>query len=100
LNARIGEWRPQIRELMAAMPAATEEGIAWAAVERLSLQAAHLLLPAFEAHNGRNGRLSIQTDPRLYRDAASILEQARRFHDLAPTMIVKIPATAAGIEAI
>ena len=59
------------------MPTATEDEIAWAAVEQLSVDAAALLLPAFEAHNGRNGRLSIQTDPRLYRDADAIVEQAR-----------------------
>jgi transaldolase len=81
-------------------PAATEDDIAWAAVEALSVDAAALLLPAFAAHHGRNGRLSIQTDPRLFRNAAAIVHQAARFDALAPNMIVKIPATRAGIEAI
>ena len=49
---------------------------------------------------GRNGRLSIQTDPRYYRDTEAILRQAARFNELADNMIVKIPATAAGIPAI
>jgi transaldolase len=59
-----------------------------------------LLLPAFEKYQGRNGRLSIQTDPHYYRSAAALVEQAQRFDALAPNMIVKIPATAAGIVAI
>ena len=50
--------------------------------------------------SGRNGRLSIQTDPRLFRNGQAILEQAIRFDALAPNMIVKIPATGAGIWAI
>jgi transaldolase len=54
----------------------------------------------FDAQGGKNGRLSIQTDPRLYRDAKSIVEQAEEFSRLAPNMIVKIPVTAAGIPAI
>src|SRR5205085_212606 len=54
----------------------------------------------FKEQRGRNGRLSIQTDPRLYRNTEAILEQAAHFSRLAPNMIVKIPATKAGIPAI
>jgi transaldolase len=100
LKTRAAEWRPRIADLVRSMPTATEDEIAWAAVERLSVDAAALLLPAFEAHRGRNGRLSIQTDPRLHRDASAIIAQAERFHRLAPNMVVKIPATRAGIDAI
>jgi transaldolase len=46
------------------------------------------------------GRLSIQTDPKLYRNAAAIVDQAMRFSGLAPNMIVKIPVTRAGVQAI
>ncbi|MGA8103738.1 MAG: transaldolase family protein, partial [Candidatus Acidiferrales bacterium] len=42
----------------------------------------------------------IQTDPRLFRDTQAILEQTVEFSQLAPNMIVKIPATSAGIPAI
>jgi transaldolase len=100
LKSRLAEWRPRIAALVEARPAATEDEIGWAAVEALSLDAAALLAPAFDAHQGRNGRLSIQTDPRLYRNAPAIVEQAIRFNALAPNMIVKIPATRAGIMAI
>ena len=71
LKARIDEWRPRIAAMIAGRPAATEDEIGWAAVERLSIDAAALLMPAFAAHRGRNGRLSIQTDPRLYREQRS-----------------------------
>lgn len=100
LKAHLAEWRPRIAALARERTTATEDEIAWAVVERLSMDAASLLIPAFHAHNGRNGRLSIQTDPRLYRDPARIVEQAKRFAALAPNMIVKIPVTRAGITAI
>ena len=54
----------------------------------------------FRAHHGKNGRLSIQTDPRFFRDTQAIFEQAVEFSKLAPNMIVKIPVTIAGIPAI
>jgi transaldolase len=100
IKSEIATWRPKIHGLASRMPFATEDEIAWASVEQLSTEAAALLRDVFDQHKGRNGRLSIQTDPRLFRDPQRILEQARRFAALAPNMIVKIPATGAGIQAI
>jgi transaldolase len=93
-------WRDRIRRLAAEMSKATEDQIGWRIVEEISIAGAKLLEPAFREHRGRNGRLSIQTDPRLYRDSQAILDQAILFSKLAPNMIVKIPATRAGIPAI
>ena len=100
IKSRLAEWQPRIVQIANDQPRATEEDIAWRAVAALSMDGAALLRPAFDAHQGRNGRLSIQTDPSLHRDPRAILEQARRFDALAPNMMVKIPATRAGIEAI
>src|SRR6202008_2684099 len=79
---------------------ATEDEIAWELVREVSVQSAALLKPIFDAHRGKNGRLSIQTDPRLFRDSQAIVKQAVEFSGLAPNMIVKIPVTQAGIPAI
>ncbi|WP_083528073.1 transaldolase family protein [Curtobacterium ammoniigenes] len=93
-------WLPRLRELAAEHPTATEAELGWKAVEELSVTAAAMLLPAFESSGGRNGRLSMQTDPRLHRDKNALVEQAERFSQLAPNIIVKIPATKTGIAAI
>lgn len=100
LQKEMAQWRPQIEALIQEMPGASEDEIAWRLVELMSVNGARLLEPVFEAHKGRNGRLSIQTDPRLYRDSAAIVAQTLHFSALAPNMIVKIPVTAAGIPAI
>lgn len=93
-------WKDRIPQLCNEMPRATEEQIAWKVVEELSQKAAALLMPAFERERGKFGRLSIQTNPKFYRNAEAIVEQAVHFSQLAPNIIVKIPVTAAGIEAI
>jgi transaldolase len=93
-------WRPRTESLIRELPAATEDTIAWKLVEELSIRAARLLEPIFETDGGRNGRLSIQTDPRFFRDSDAIVAQALAFNGLAPNMIVKIPVTRAGIPAI
>lgn len=90
----------RVRSLLDEWPAATEDEIAWQLVREASIKAAALLKPIFDRERGRNGRLSIQTDPRLFRNTTAILEQAVEFSRLAPNMIVKIPATRAGIPAI
>jgi transaldolase len=93
-------WNDRIRSLIKEMPFATEEQIGWSLVEEISATRAQLLMPMFEKQRGKNGRLSIQTDPHYYRSREALLEQALRFNALAANMIVKIPATEAGIIAI
>jgi transaldolase len=68
-------------------------------VEEISATRAGMLKHIFDAQKGKNGRLSIQTDPTLYRNSRLLINQATRFNALAPNMVVKIPATKAGIAA-
>ena len=91
-------WKGRVRALAAERPDATEVDLAWAIVEEMSLRAAPLLLPAFEASGGRQGRLSMQTDPTLFRSFDRMLAQGEHFASLAPNIIVKFPATAVGVR--
>lgn len=100
LKKEIEIWKDRIRSLISAHPPATEDQIAWQLVRDISVRSAALLASVFEANKGKNGRLSIQTDPRLFRDTKAILSQVSEFARLAPNMIVKIPVTKAGIPAI
>jgi transaldolase len=100
LKSDAARWHARAAHYARQWPTATESQIAWQLVRDLSTEAAALLEPAFRAHRGRDGRLSIQTDPRLYRDTDALVAQAVEFSGLAPNMIVKIPAVAQGIAAI
>jgi transaldolase len=99
LNQEMHLWKDRIHQLIKERPKATEDEIGWRVVEELSIKGAELLKPIFDKHKGKNGRLSIQTDPRFYRNTEAIVEQAVHFSQLAPNMIVKIPVTKAGIPA-
>jgi transaldolase len=100
LKKEMPQWKDRILELIREWPTATEERVAWHLVREISAKSAALLKPIFDAQHGRNGRLSIQTDPRFYRDTEAIVRQAVEFNQIAPNMIVKIPVTRAGIPAI
>jgi transaldolase len=90
-------WAARVRELAAEQPAWSERELAWGIVAEMSVRAAPLLMPAFEASGGRAGRLSVQTDPTLFRDAPAMVTQAFGFTGLAPNIVVKFPTTAAGV---
>jgi transaldolase len=92
LQKEMSLWRDRIHELVAQNNRATEDEITWLLIEEMAVKASQLLLG--------KGRLSIQTNPKLYRDADRLVEQGLRFASLAPNMQVKVPATRAGITAI
>ncbi len=100
IRSDFSRWQARIAEIAQDRPTATESEIGWQVVEEVSVEAATYLESAFHQHHGRNGRLSMQTDPRLHRDAAALVEQAGHFASLAPNIIVKIPATHVGMAAI
>jgi transaldolase len=93
-------WRERILRYISEMPVASEDEIGWRLIKEVSARGAEILMPVFEEHKGKNGRLAIQTDPRFYRDADAIVAQAIDFSQLRPNMIVKIPVTDAGVQAV
>jgi len=93
-------WRDRILEIAAENPTWTEDEITWKLNEEMAVRGAEILHPVFERERGRKGRLSIQTNPKFFRDAARITEQALHFGTLAPNMQVKIPGTKAGMTAV
>ncbi|WP_184907642.1 transaldolase [Streptomyces luteogriseus] len=64
--------------------------------------AADVLRPVYEATGGRDGRVSIEVDPRLAYDTTATVAEARQLAWLVdrPNVMIKIPATKAGLPAI
>jgi transaldolase len=71
------------------------------AVEDIQL-ACDLLRGVYERTDGRDGRVSIEVSPAQANDTAATLEEARRLHrEVArANVMIKVPATAAGLPAI
>jgi transaldolase len=100
IDADRPEWDEVTRRLIAAHPSDTEIDIAWKLVDEAARRGAALLLPVFERLGGRGGRLSVQTNPVLYRSAERMVAEGEHFATLAPNIAVKIPAVEAGMVAI
>ncbi|MFD8720909.1 transaldolase [Streptomyces sp. NPDC059629] len=64
--------------------------------------AADILHSVYDASQGADGRVSIEVDPRLAHDTAATVAEARQLAWLVdrPNVLIKIPATRAGLPAI
>jgi len=93
-------WVPVIDGFVASMPEATENELAWALIGEMARRASALLLPSHRSSGKLAGYLSVQVDPRLFRDAHRMVEQATTIARLAPNIAVKVPATEAGLAVI
>ncbi|GAA5228612.1 transaldolase [Paeniglutamicibacter antarcticus] len=64
--------------------------------------ACDLFAPIHAASNGADGRVSIEVDPRLARKTAETIAEAKVLADLVnrENVLIKIPATVEGLEAI
>jgi transaldolase len=64
--------------------------------------AASVLQPTFDASHHSDGFVSIEVDPNLAHETAATIRAARELHERIdrPNVMVKIPATAAGVRAI
>ncbi len=65
-------------------------------------RACDLMRPAFDASEGLDGRVSIEVEPALAHDTAGTIEQGVQLWELVdrPNVMIKVPATVDGLEAI
>ncbi|MDI2098138.1 transaldolase [Ruicaihuangia caeni] len=64
--------------------------------------ACDIMRPVYDATDGRDGRVSIEVEPGLAHDAAGTIAEAKTLWEKVdrPNVMIKIPATDAGLEAI
>ena len=80
LKKEFTKWEPRIREIMVTRRSCTEDDVAWAIIEDMGAKGAELLLETFKASKGKKGRLSIQANPKYFRDSQKMVEQALRLN--------------------
>ncbi len=64
--------------------------------------AADILRPIFDQSGGADGFVSLEVSPTLAHDTANTISEARRLHAALgrPNVMIKVPATAAGLPAV
>ena len=69
-------------------------------IRRLTVEIAKKFQPIFEATGGMQGFVCAQVNPCMPGDAPKMIEMAKRLAAWAPNIAVKLPATAAGLDAM
>lgn len=76
------------------------ERLAWEMMHEAIRRAAAALEPLHARSAGRRGWVSAQVDPQHADDSAAMVRHAEQLAALAPNIMVKLPATVAGMDAL
>lgn len=89
-------WRPYLNNAKGLKGDAKVEEI----IRSITVEIAKKYQPIFEATKGEQGYVCAQVNPKLQGNAEKMFEMGKRLASWAPNISVKLPATAAGLNAI
>jgi len=97
-----GSYDADIDAFLEAHPSAPTNELYEALAIRDIQMAADILAPVYESSEGADGFVSLEVSPHLAHDTAGTEAEARRLWQAVgrPNLMIKVPATAAGIPAI
>ena len=91
-------WRAEVEPVLAQrLPA---ESQAEALMQVVVTRTAENLLPQYEASQGARGYVCAQVNPARAGEREAMQAMARRFHNWAANIAVKLPATSAGLDVL
>ncbi|MEW6442034.1 MAG: transaldolase family protein [bacterium] len=93
-------WDAWIDELVLSHPDFTLEECFWLTYKEVIRRGAAMMMPIWEASGGRFGYISGQLDPRLLTESARMIETAQELRAIAPNLMIKVPASAQGVEVV
>ena len=98
LSSGAVEYQAQIKQLAKA---SVDQAVRELTVADVTA-ACQIFSPVYQKTNGLDGRVSLEVDPRLANDTTGTIAQAKELWDLVnqPNLMIKIPATDAGLPAI
>jgi transaldolase len=93
-------WRSWIDALIRDRRLRDVEEVFWETYKEIARRGARFFMPVFEASGRRHGYVSVQADPRCRHDAERMVAQGEELRALSPNVMIKIPGTAEGYDAI
>ena len=93
-------WNKWIEDLATSRPGLSQYEYYWLTYKEVVRRGAEMMLPIWEATNGRYGYISGQLDPRLITEAEKMIVDAQELRSIAPNVMVKVPASTQGVEVV
>ncbi len=93
-------WDPWIDNLIKTNPGLTQHDYFWLTYKEVIRRGAQMLMPIYEASEGRFGFISGQLDPRLITETEKMIETAQEIRAISPNVMIKVPASTQGVEVV
>jgi len=93
-------WNEWIDDLIASNPGLGQYDYFWLTYKEVIRRGAKMMLPIWEASDGRYGYTSGQLDPRLITETDRMIADAKDIRTIAPNIMVKVPASGQGVEVV
>jgi len=93
-------WNEWIDETILSNPGLNQSDYFWLTYKEVIRRGAEMMMPIWEASNGRFGYISGQLDPRLLTDIDKMVETAQEIRAIAPNLMIKVPASGEGVDVV
>ena len=93
-------WNEWIDETIHSNPGLNQSDYFWLTYKEVIRRGAEMMMPIWEASNGRFGYISGQLDPRLLTDIDMMVETAQEIRAIAPNLMIKVPASSEGVDVV
>ena len=93
-------WNEWIDETILSNPGLNQSDYFWLTYKEVIRRGAEMMMPIWEASNGRFGYISGQLDPRLLTDIDKMVETAQEIRAIAPNLMIKVPASSEGVDVV
>ena len=93
-------WNEWIDDLIHSNPGLDYKEITWLTYKEVVKRGAEMMMPIWQASQGRYGWISGQLDPRLFTEKDVMIAQAEELSALQPNIMIKVPGSAEGIDVL
>jgi len=93
-------WNEWIDETILSNPGLNLSDYFWLTYKEVIRRGAEMMMPIWEASNGRFGYISGQLDPRLLTDIDKMVETAQEIRAISPNLMIKVPASSEGVDVV
>ena len=95
-----GLWNEWIDDTILSNPGLDLEDYFWLTYKEVIRRGAEMMMPIWEASNGRFGYISGQLEPRLLTEVDKMVETAQEIRAIAPNLMIKVPASSEGVDVV
>lgn len=93
-------WNEWIDNLILSNPGLSQHEYFWLTYREVIRRGAEMMMPIWEASEGRYGYISGQLDPRLLTETEKMIEMAKEIRAISPNLMIKVPASTQGVEVV